>query len=298
MPLKKIHTFGELINKEFTVNKLELELANRTKIQAISSTSSMRGKKFNGQRPTLIVADDYQAKGDVITQEARDKKYDTWQQDSVYAGDKPVYRNGKKIKMGTKFIVLGTILHKDCFISRLLKDKSYKHIKEKAIEVDDIDKLFNTGLWSQFKKIYFNPEDKFAEENGKEFYYQHEADMQYPVLWEDKYNCLDLALDYYSDPTAFKQEMMNDASKIGERAFHHIEERPRKEIEKQEFVKTMLCCDPAVETKDNNDYTALLVGSTTSNNFKWVRRGIIDRLDYDSYVAKVISLLKDYTDIT
>lgn len=103
-----IKAFGKLIEpRKYTVNKLELELTNDTKIQAISSTSSMRGKKFNGDRPSLIIADDYQGKVDVITQEARDKKYQTWTEDSMYAGDKPVFRKGKKVKMGTKFIVLG-----------------------------------------------------------------------------------------------------------------------------------------------------------------------------------------------
>lgn len=242
-------TFGELIDtRKHTVNRLELELTNGTKIQAISSTSSLRGKKFNGNRPSLIIADDYQGKADVLTQEARDKKYDTWQQDALYAGDKAVYRNGKKIKMATKFIVLGTILHRDCFMSRLLKDSTYKHIVQRAILVDDVDKLFNTGLWAEFKQIRFNPQDPNAEENAKEFYYQHEEEMKYPVLWEDKYDCLELALDYYSNPQAFKQEMQNDASKIGEKAFHQIKSMPREKIEEQEFVKTILCCDPAVET--------------------------------------------------
>jgi predicted phage terminase large subunit-like protein len=298
-----LHTFGKLIDtKRFTVNKLEIELANKTKIEAISSASSMRGRKYSGGsssvRPQIIIADDYQSLSDVITQEARDKKYNTWTQDALYAGDKAVYRNGKKIKMATKFIVLGTILHRDCFMSRLLKDSSYKHIVKRAILVDDVDKLFNTGLWAEFKKIYFNSQDPHRIENAKEFYYQNENEMKYPVLWEDKYDCLDLALDYYENPQAFKQEMQNDASKIGEKAFHQITSKPREEIEKQEFVKTILCCDPAVETKENNDYTALLVGSITSNQFRWVRKGIIKRMNFDDYVNQVIELLKEYPDIT
>jgi predicted phage terminase large subunit-like protein len=291
-------TFGELIDtRNYTVNKLELELSNSTKIQAISSSSSMRGKKFNGNRPSLIIADDYQSKTDVITQDARDKKYDTWQQDSIYAGDKAVYRDGKKVKMASKFIVLGTILHRDCFISRLLKDHSYKHIMEKAILVEDVDQLFNSGLWEEFKKIYFNSKDELAQEHGREFYFNHEDEMKYPVLWEDKYDPLDLALDYYSDPQAFKQEMQNDASKIGEKAFHQISSIPREEIEKESFVSTILCCDPAVETKANNDYTALLVGAKTTNNFRWVRKGIIRRFNFDEYINKVIELLKEYEEI-
>lgn len=294
-----INAFGKLIDsKRFTTNSLELELANGTKVQAISSASSMRGKKFAGNRPSLIIADDYQGKNDVITQEARDKKFQIWMEDSQYAGDKAVYRNGKKVKMATKFIVLGTILHRDCFMSRLLKDNSYKHIVKKAVLVDDVDKLFNEGLWKQFKEIYFNPKDPFAQDNAKEFYYQHEKEMQFPVLWPDKWNCLDLAIDYYSNPSAFKQEMQNDASKIGEKAFHQVTAKPKEFVENNTFVKTILCCDPAVETNASNDYTALCVGSLTSNNFRWIRKGIIAKYTFDEYINKVIELLKEYSDIT
>lgn len=91
----------------------------------VSFVSSMRGRKYGIHRPSLIIADDYQSSKDVLTQEARDKKYKTWTEDCKFAGDKPVYRDGVKVKSGTKFIVLGTILHRDCFISRLLKDKTY-----------------------------------------------------------------------------------------------------------------------------------------------------------------------------
>lgn len=294
-----LNTFGELVDsRKHTTNKLELELTNKTKIQAISSTSSIRGKKFNGSRPTVIIADDYQGKSDVLTQEARDKKYDTWQQDAKYAGDKAVYRDGKKIKMATKFIALGTILHRDCFMSRLLKSRSYRSIKEKVINHDDVDKLFNTGLWAEFKKLYYNATDPHAEENAKEFYYQNEEEMTFETLWPDKFDCLDLAIDYYEDPTSFKQEMQNDADKIGAKAFHQIKAMARSEIEEQDFVKTMLVCDPAVETGKHNDFTALLVGSKTSNEFRWVREGRLLKVEFDDYIRNVIELLEKYEDIT
>ena len=164
-----IKSFGKLIDtKKYTVNKLELELSNHTKIQAISSTSSMRGKKYSGTRPSCIIADDYQSKSDCITQEARDKKYNTWTEDSSYAGDKAVFRNGKKIKQATKFIVLGTILHRDCFMSRLLKNKDYKHIVKRVVDFN-VDEYFHEGLWEEFRKLYFNDKSKDSVSNAKEF---------------------------------------------------------------------------------------------------------------------------------
>lgn len=183
-------------------------------------------------------------------------------------------------------------------MSRLLKDKTYKHILKRAIDIDDIDEYFNSNLWKEFKTIYFDPKNPIAEDDAKEFYYQHEKEMQYPVLWEDKYDCLDLALEYYSNPSAFKQEMQNDASKLGEKAFHALTTKPSKEIEEQDFARTILCCDPAVEINKNNDYSAFIVGSKSYNNFRWVRKGIIQKVKFDDYINKVIELLKEYPEIS
>lgn len=293
-----LDTFGKLIDsRKFIVNRLELELSNNTKIEATSSTSSMRGKKYNGNRPSVIIADDYQGKGDIITQEARDKKYNTWVEDSGYAGDKAVYRKGKKIKQATKFIVLGTILHRDCFMSRLLLNKDYKHILKRAVDFD-VDDFFRNGLWEEFRLIYFNDKLQDSVSVAKEFYYQCETEMQYKTIWEDKFDCLDLAIDYYTNPQAFKQEMMNDASKIGEKWFKSMRTQPAKEIETHTFEKTILVCDPASSVSIKSDYSAFCVGSIATNGFAYVRKGIIERLGFDDLCAKVIELLKIYTEIT
>ena len=294
--------FGKLIdtrNKRLVCNSLELELTNGTKVQAISSTSSMRGKKFGNYRPSLIVADDYQGKADILTQEARDRKYSTWVEDCLYAGDAAVYRKGVKVKRATKFVVLGTLMHRDCFMSRLLQDSSYRHIMRRVMDVPDVDAYFNSGLWADFKAILFNPKDPIARDNAIEFYYQHEKEMQFETLWPDKYDCLDLAINYYfPNPSSFKQEFQNDISKVGEKAFHAIKHIPVSEIESNDFVLTILACDPAVETNKDNDFTALCVAGKTSNGFRWVRKGEIARLSFDAYINRVIELLERYEDIT
>lgn len=297
-----IKAFGNLIGtKGFTVNKLELELTNKTKIQAISSTSSMRGKKYNNNRPSVIIADDYQGKADVITKEARDKKYNTFIEDAGYAGDKAVIRGGIKIKPATKFIVLGTILHQDCFMSRLLKNKDYKHVLKKVVDFD-VDKYFREGLWEKFRKIYFDNKLQDSVSEAKEFYYQHEDEMKYDTIWNDKFDCLDLAIDYYNNPSAFKQEMMNDASKIGEKWFKSNRVEDPKTIESHSFEKTMLCVDPASTSSKNSDCFAFLVGSLAENDFKYVRKGELLKIDartqFDKYIEHIIKLLKDYEDIT
>jgi len=294
-----LDAFGKLVNTKLTVNKLELELSNKTKIQAISSTSSMRGKKYDGNRPSVIIADDYQGRIDIITQEARDKKYNTWMEDSGYAGDKAVYRKKVKIKQATKFIVCGTILHRDCFMSRLLLNKDYKHVLKRAVNFD-VDDFFHAELWEEFRLIYFNDKLQDSVSAAKEFYYQHEPELQYKTIWEDKFDCLDLAIDYYTNPQAFKQEMMNDASKIGEKWFKS--NRADEDIENHTFVKTMLCVDPASTSTRNSDSFAFLVGSLADNDFKYVRKGELLKMDarteFDKYIEHIVKLLRDYSDIT
>jgi hypothetical protein len=290
--------FGNLLDsRNYTVNKLELELTNGTKIQALSSTSSIRGKKYGNHRPSVIISDDMQGQSDIITQEARDKKYNTWCEDTEYAGDKAVYRDGKKIKMATKFIVLGTILHRDCFISRLLKNKDYKHILKRVVEFN-VDEYFNTGLWDKFRKIYQDDKLKDSKAHATEFYYQHETDMKFETIWPDKFKCCDLALDYFKNPIAFKQEMMNDASKIGEKWFKSIATQTPEEIEEHNFEKTMLVADPASSVDKKADYSAFAVGSVADNGFRYIRKGIIERLGFDDFCKKIIELFKKYPDIT
>lgn len=299
-----IKAFGNLIDtKNHTVNKLELELSNQTKIQAISSASSMRGKKYGNHRPFCIIADDYQSKVDIITQEARDKKYRTWMDDAKFAGDKAVYRDGKKIKMATKFIVLGTVLHRDCFMSRLLNNKDYKHILKRAVLVNDVDKLYNDDpLWAEFKRIYFDTKIEDPEAYAKEFYYQNEKEMQYPVLWSDKWDCLSLGIDYYNDSMSFKQELQNDASKIGEKWFKLNHVQSKEEIEANIFKKTMLCVDCASTDTRRSDFFAFIVGSLADNDFKYVRKGELLKIDarteFDKYIKHVLDLLKEFPDIT
>ncbi|MDX8367849.1 hypothetical protein [Cytobacillus sp. IB215665] len=300
-----INTFGKLLDptsRKYTVNKLELELTNGTMIQAISSTSSMRGKKYThkgvGYRPTLVIADDYQSRADILTQEARDKKYRTFMEDVKYVGTRSVYRGKKKIKMATKFVVLGTILHNDCLMSRLAKNPQYKRIIKTGVMVDDIDEYFNTGLWEQFRKILFDKKLDDPVAYADEFYYQHEQDMQFPVLWPSFWSCLELAKDYYEDPVSFKQEMQNDASSIGIKVFHQIHSVPREQIEQKEFVKTILVCDPATGTTAKHDHTALVVGSKAINGFKYARKSKLIKVEFDDYISECIKLIKEYPDIT
>lgn len=297
--------FGKLLddgNKDYKCNATQLEFTNRTFVEAISSTSPMRGRKYKNVRPDLIILDDYQSEDDVRTEEAREKKWKRYSDDVKFAKQRPVKRNGKIIRKGTVLMAWGTQQHKECFYSRLLKSSTWKFKKYRGVDIDNVDEYFNSGLWLKFKNIlncFSNPDHL---EDAKEFYYKHESDMQFGKLWPEFWDCLDLALDYYENPNSFKQEVQGDVDAIGEKYFKRMHTEDRKTIETHDFIKTMLIVDPASSGGRKNDYSAYMIGSTCNNGFKYCRKGelakINARQEFDKYIDHMIELLQEYPDIT
>jgi len=252
---------------------------------------------------------DYQSDDDVRTEDAREKKWKRFSDDVKFAVQKPLIRDGKTIKRGTTLIALGTLQHKECFYSRLLKQPTWKFRNEKGVLIDDfidkdgkkingLDHYFNSGLWLQFKGILFNFKDENHLENAKEFYYKHEEKMHYPMLWAEFWDCLDMALQYYENPASFKQEVQGDVNSIGEKWFKTVRTQSDEEIEDHTFNKTMIVCDPASSVDKKADYTAICVGSQADNDLIYVRKGILAKLNFDDFCHKIIELLKIYKDVT
>lgn len=296
--------FGKLLddcNKDYKCNSTQLEFTNRTFVEAISSTSPMRGRKYRNCRPDLIILDDYQSEDDVRTEEAREKKWKRYSDDVKFAKQRAVKRDGKVVKKGTVMMAWGTQQHKECFYSRLLKSPVWKFKKYRGVDIDDVDEYFETGLWLEFRNILKDFKNPDHLEDAKEFYYTHEKEMQFGKLWPEFWDCLDLALDYYENPNSFKQEVQGDVDAIGEKWFKSMHTETREEIESHDFLATMLIVDPAASGGKKNDYSAYMVGGKT-DRFKYCRKGelakINARTEFDKYVDHMIDLLIEYPDIT
>jgi len=308
--------FGKLLNdrdKRYICNSTQLEFTNVSFLEAISSSSPMRGRKYDNCRPDLIILDDYQSEDDVRTEDARAKKWKRFSDDVKYASQKALYRAGKIIKKGTTFIAVGTLQHKECFYSRLMKLPTWKFKNKKGVLIDDfineeghningLDNYFDTGLWKQFKDILFNFKIETHLEDAKEFYWSHQEEMKFPMLWSEFWDCLDMAMSYYENPNSFKQEVQGDVDSIGEKWFKTVATELRAIIETHKFKKTMLCVDPGATAKTTSDYSAFLVGSEADNNLKYARKAelakINARTDFDEYIKHMIELLKEFLDIT
>lgn len=303
--------FGNLIDLKgkkpnskdyYKVNSGEIEFTNDTYIRAVGSTTSVRGANWGGVRPTVVIADDYQSEVDVITEDAREKKWNRWCKEVEEVGDTAVFRKGKKVKAATKFVSIGTVLHIDCLISRLSRNRDYYTIINRAVLLEDgqtIDDIFESDLWLECKKIYFDDKIEDPQIQARKFYEKHIDEMKYPLLWEEKWDFFsDIAVKYWTNRKSFMSEKMNDASTLGVRWFKAIRTQAEEEIEDHTFLKTMLCVDPAGEQSRRSDFFAMAVGSLGENDFKYIRKMILAKMSYKQYCQTVIDLLKEYTDIT
>lgn len=312
---KIIKCFGKLINaKKFTVNANEVEFTNGTYIKTVGSGTSVRGSNWGGIRPTVFIGDDFQDEKNILTDAARDKQYSKWTKEIEEVGDKAVYRSGLKIKAATKIIAIGTVLHIDCLMSRLSRNNDYYTILRRAIvlehgqTVEDIfeygetlEDEFKPGLWLQCHDIYFdeklNKEER--KEKAQQFYLDHKEEMQFKTWWPEKWDCfLDLAVKYWENRAAFMSELMNDASSIGEKWFKSVATQTKEEIENHTFTKTMLCIDPASTTKKKSDFTAMAVGSKSTNDFTYIRDLLMKKLGYEQYCKKAVEILERNLDVT
>lgn len=83
----------------------------KAKIMAVSTEQSIRGLRHNQHRPDLIICDDLEDMASVKTYENRQKIYNWLSGEVMPLGDR-----------GTRFVIVGNLLHEDSLVMRLRRD--------------------------------------------------------------------------------------------------------------------------------------------------------------------------------
>lgn len=168
------------------------------KVEAIGSGKKIRGRRHRNWRPDLFVLDDVENDENVNTPEQR-RKLKSWFNKAVSkAGD--TY---------TDIMYIGTVLHYDSLLSKVLANARYRTKKYRAV----ISWATNQSLWDEWEKIYVNLFDEEHRENARTFYESNEKEMLEgtEVLWNEKFTYYDLMEMRVSEGIAsFNSEMQND----------------------------------------------------------------------------------------
>lgn len=192
-----IMDFGELKGDKVWRTGVMLT-KNDIKVEAIGSGKKIRGRKHRNWRPDLIVLDDIENDENVNTPEQR-RKLKSW-------FDKAVSKAGDTY---TDIMYIGTILHYDSLLSKVLKNAKYDRAQYQAV----ISFAADTKLWDEWEAIYTNLFNDNHKEDALAFYKAHEDEMLAgtEVLWEEKLSYYDLMEMRVSEGVAsFNSEMQND----------------------------------------------------------------------------------------
>lgn len=283
--------FGEIINRNLKYNASEIELdiqPQRSKIQCVSSTSSVRGINYGSFRVGLLILDDAQDEKQIATEKGASDLVSR-----INNGIMKALQN-----KNNHVVALGTIQRKGDLYDTFIKSPVWKARTEKCIRMDDIDYYFrHNEHWQEVKRILLTKAtNDNAVYDAENYYLEHQAEMDFPVIWEN-YDCFALACEYFEDAVSFKKERQCDINSLGEKRISSLSAIPAKEIESIPFVKTILSVDPAASNNQKSDYYAFCVMSQADNYIKYARKSLALHMEYEDYIEKVISLLKEYPDI-
>ena len=292
-----VECFGSLVptTKEYANNNSELELLNGVKIQGITWGGSIRGIKYRGNRPSIIIVDDVLKEDDIRSENMLQKSIGKFYNEILPSGVEARCIKGKKNGMSTKFIVIGTPLSQRDLINYIRHDASFKLLHKHVFDFD-VDEVFSSEKWQEYRKLLMNTNDEDRINTARNYYLQNEEDMHIDTIWQN-YEPVKMANKFFTERLSFMQEYMCECEKVGEQWISYMAKMSEKEIEDHVFEKTILAIDTAASAKAKSDYFAFTILSKY-NGFLFVREGLLKKYDakteFDMYINFTIELIRKY----
>lgn len=251
---------------------------NGNKIEAFGTGRRIRGRRHGPYRPDLVICDDLENDENVRSPVQRDK-VESWLTKSVMQ----LGGAGEKLDV----IVIGTILHYDSVLARLLANPLWQGRRFRAI----LKWPHRMDLWDRWEEILRND----GTDAARAFYEQHAQDMQdgAEVSWPAARSLYDLMLIRARDGhAAFDSEFQNEPIDQERALFQHITFWVEPEPDWVFFG----ACDPSLgKYGAQRDPSAILVGGYSR------RTGILDVVEArirrrlpDQIIAEIIGLQQQY----
>jgi predicted phage terminase large subunit-like protein len=253
--------------------------ANNAKIEAVGSGKRIRGRRHGPYRPDLFIGDDLENDENVRTPEQRDK-LQSWLTKAVL----------KLGGAGEKFdvIVIGTILHYDSVLNRLLKNPLWRSRKFKAV----IQWPDNMSLWDRWEELLLN----VSLEEAEAFYLRNLEAMLAgsEVSWPDGRPLVELMKIRARDGhAAFDSELQNDPLSDDDAPFAQAITFWVNRLADWIFYGA---CDPSLgKAGASRDPSALLVGGfNRQTGVLDVVEALIKKRLPDKIIEDVIELQRAY----
>lgn len=259
---------------------------NDVKAEAIGSGKKVRGRRHHNWRPDLIVLDDVENDENVMTPEQR-RKLASWFNKAVSkAGD--TY---------TDIMYIGTILHYDSLLSKVLANPGYRTVKYRAV----ISEAHDQKLWEEWERIYTNLFDEEHAKNARTFYEAHEEEMLAgaEILWPEKWTYYDLMKMRVDEGEAsFNSEMQNDPidpdNAMFQEEWFDFYEDGDVDFKKSNFL-FIGANDPSLGKNRKSD-TSSIIGLMldTGTGYMYVAEASVERRKPDVIITDILEMNERY----
>lgn len=247
---------------------------HKFRIMAKGSEQKLRGVKWNGKRPNLIVGDDMEEDEQVLSKDRRDK-FKRWFTGAVI----PALSDYGVIRL------VGTILHMDSLLENLMPENQLKtKQKLKFLHIEPLK------IWTDHRLPWKSVK-----------YRAHSDDFKY-LLWGAKKTAEELKglredLTSQGLPDVYAQEYLNIPI---DESTSYFKKRDFKEMLESDHKKVMnyyITADLAIGEKDRSDYSVFAVGGMDENGVLHIKNIIRDRMNSLEIIETVFMLERLYKPI-
>ncbi|MEA4892636.1 MAG: phage terminase large subunit [Peptococcaceae bacterium] len=277
-----LEDFGPLQGKAWTSGCLLTSTG--VKAEAIGSGKKVRGRRHRNWRPDLIVLDDIENDENVNTPEQR-RKLASWFYKAVSkAGD--TY---------TDIVYIGTILHYDSLLSKVLVNPEYDSVKFRGV----LSFATRRELWDAWEAIYIDLTNPQHKEDAQDFYEANRAEMLEgtKVLWPEKQSYLALMIKRISEGEAsFNSEIQNDPvdpanCTFPEEWFDFWDQQPEQPDFKDPRFVLIGAVDPSLGKNEKADTNSLInLAKDTTTGYLYVYEASVERRKPDQIIEDAIEM--------
>lgn len=249
---------NEQLIADFEINRIEKDSETelivsfadgwRFRVIAKGSEQKIRGVKWLNRRPDIVIGDDLE-NGEIVESPARREKFRNWMMRTLlpFGSDDCLFR------------IVGTVLHMDSMLNRLLNSAGWKSLRYEAHDID-----YSRLLWPQkFPKArLLKIKEKFMAENDLEGY---------------------------------SMEFLNNPLPEGATFFRLSDFIPMEAEDFSRKLNYVASADFAIAESQRSDYTVIMIAGTDDTGLLYIIDVRYGRWDSDQIIDELITAQRRYS---
>lgn len=241
------------------------------RLMAKGSEQKVRGLKWGSKRPDLIICDDLE-NDEIVLNKDRREKFRKW----FYGALLPCRSDNGIVR------VVGTILHMDSLLERLMPESQLNSIRRrKELVQEELKEYTNLKLpWKSVKYRAHNPD-------YSSLLWAYRRDKEWLVSERNKY--VEMGL-----PEIYSQEYLNVPIDESTSYFKRADFLGMNDVDRQKPKKYYITADLAISEDERADYSVFTIGGMDSDGVLNVVHSVRERLDGKEIVEYIIQLQKRF----